>query len=287
RDDQLLHTAISAAKQLRRDNYSDDIEWFEEILAWIIEFGGSGRVGTMPEYSPEYRAKRIALPHGTKANVTLISFSLPCQKHWVPGLPKPYIKVSMPAVKVVGKLHKFLDTLFTPGYVEEGTKVIVEAKAKVPFVLGTIAHSTNPTTTAFEGDTPLRLNSRENTLSSKFWTYSTAFQSSPDVYNFLKAFPGLATSFENGEFDSEARQVVQALQSVPCGHAFVGGGPDSGKTTVATKIVRAIVSGGVSRDCLVVEHKSFEDAGNDQDATETKSLPKVRAPRAMTRLSIR
>ncbi|KAF5657096.1 hypothetical protein FHETE_10621 [Fusarium heterosporum] len=192
RDDQLVHTAIVAAKQLQRDNYSGDIEWSEGILACVVKFGGPDRFGKMHELGPEYRTKRIALPYGTKANVALIS-------------------VSMPAVKVVGELHNFLNTLFTPGSTTKGTNKIVKAKDEVPFVVGTILRDVNPKTIAFECDAPSRLDSREDSLSSKFWTYSMAFQSSPDVYNFLKAFPGLAASFENGEFDSEARRVVQAL----------------------------------------------------------------------------
>jgi ABC-type transport system involved in cytochrome c biogenesis ATPase subunit len=66
------------------------------------------------------------------------------------------------------------------------------------------------------------------------------------VYDFLKAFPGLAAAFKQGVLESEAHLLFEALKSVIHDHAFVGGGPGSGKTTVALKIVKAIVSGIVN-----------------------------------------
>jgi hypothetical protein len=63
-----------------------------------------------PDLGPEYRAKRIPLPTGTSANVALITLSLPRQQQWTPGLAKPYIRVELPAVKPVGKLHNSLAT---------------------------------------------------------------------------------------------------------------------------------------------------------------------------------
>jgi hypothetical protein len=62
------------------------------------------------------------------------------------------------------------------------------------------------------------------------------------VYDFLKAFPALAAAFGQGVFEYEARRLVEALKSVTNSHVFVGGGPGSGKTTMALKIVKAFVS---------------------------------------------
>jgi hypothetical protein len=48
-----------------------------------------------------------------------------------------------------------------------------------------------------------------NSVARKLWSFpnSTSFQTSPIVYDFLKAFPGLAAAFRQGVFESEARQL--------------------------------------------------------------------------------
>lgn len=255
-------TAINTAQELRRDQFDSDDQWFAGLPAWVVEFGGPGRPGKDLDLGPEYRAKRIPLPHSASANVALITLSLPRQQQWTPGLAKPYIRVELPAVKLVGKLHNFLATLFTPGYIIKETGEVIRAQAKVKSVPGKVYYTQTDKTTAFECDTPFRLNSQVATLSAGFWSYSTSFQTSPVVYDFLKAFPGLAAAFGQGVFESEARRLVEALKSVTHGHAFVGGGPGSGKTTVALKIVKAIVSDIVNPKGGRVEPDPPADAAN-------------------------
>jgi hypothetical protein len=89
-------TATNMEQKLRRDQFDSDYQWFAGLLAWAVEFGGPTRPGKESDLGPEYRAKRIPLPHGTSANVALIMLKLLRQQQWTPGLAKPYIRVDEP-----------------------------------------------------------------------------------------------------------------------------------------------------------------------------------------------
>ncbi|KAG9503006.1 hypothetical protein J7337_005843 [Fusarium musae] len=265
-DSQRIATAVRDARQLRRDNYEDDEEWYQAIDRWVNTHARHGMLRKSSPNGPEYRARCIPLPYGTEANVKLFEVHVPRQENWIPGLARPYIRVDIPTVDPVGPINKFLESLFTPGYKDTETEMIVRAVPKVKkSLLAKIFFAQEEKTTKLECDTPFRLNGRAEvsspSIAGQFWSFTTSFQGKPVVYSFLRAFPGLASALEGGKFTAEAREFVNALSVVPFGYAFLSGGPGSGKTTLALSVVKEALS-----DTANIARAIVKDAFTDETA---------------------
>ncbi|KAG5817566.1 hypothetical protein H9Q74_005520 [Fusarium xylarioides] len=266
-DSQRIATAVRDARQLRRDNYEDDEEWYQAIDRWVYTHARHGMLRKGSPDGPEYHARCVPLPYGTEANVKLFEVHVPRQEHWIPGMARPYIRVDIPTVDPVSPINKFLASLFTPGYKDTDTEMIVRAVPKVKkSLLAKIFFAQEEKTTKLECDTPYRLNGRADVLSpsiaGRFWSYTTTFQGKPVVYNFLRAFPGLDSALEQGKFTAEARGFVNALSAVPFGYAFLTGGLGSGKTTLALSVVKEVLSDTANIARAIVKDSFSDETAN-------------------------
>ncbi|RKL27006.1 hypothetical protein BFJ72_g13440 [Fusarium proliferatum] len=141
----------------------------------------------------------------------------------------------MRTLRPSGKIHSFLNGLFTAGYYDKETKTQVPATIAVPNYPGievNLYHRPDDTTARTECNAITNINARAEAVNETV------------VGGFWK-FPGLTRAYLEGKFDGEVQTLVESLKETPYGYAFVTGGPGSGKTTTAMKLVTAIVSGDV------------------------------------------
>ncbi|CZR43054.1 uncharacterized protein FPRO_08030 [Fusarium proliferatum ET1] len=151
------------------------------------------------------------------------------------GFSKPYLDFQMRTLRPSGKIHSFLNGLFTAGYYDKETKTQVPATIAVPNYPGievNLYHRPDDTTARTECNAITNINARAEAVNETV------------VGGFWK-FPGLTRAYLEGKFDGEVQTLVESLKETPYGYAFVTGGPGSGKTTTAMKLVTAIVSGDV------------------------------------------
>lgn len=55
-----------------------------------------------------------------------------------------------------------------------------------------------------------------------------------------KMFPGIQDAIDNGVFTGQYEQAVHSLAATNMGKVFMTGGPGSGKSTFATRVVRLV-----------------------------------------------
>ncbi|KAF5005856.1 hypothetical protein FDECE_7730 [Fusarium decemcellulare] len=82
--------------------------------------------------------------------------------------------------------------------------------------------------------------------------------------NLVDGFPGLKQAFATGLFEGESKGAVESLMKVPFGYAFITGGPGSGKTSLALRIVKAVVSDGVDQAAFNVPDDKPDDEGDGE-----------------------
>ncbi|KAF5718282.1 hypothetical protein FGLOB1_1732 [Fusarium globosum] len=184
----------------------------------------------------EFPAIALPLPHGTHSNLALYYLHTTCrQVNWPPGFSKPYLDFQMRTLRPSGKIHSFLNGLFTAGYYDKETKTQVPATIAVPNYPGievNLYHRPDDTTARTECDAITNINARAEAVNETVVAFTSGFQASL-----------VLTLKEN--FDGEVQTLVESLKETPYGYAFVTGGPGSGKTTTAMKLVTAIASGDV------------------------------------------
>ncbi|CCT68652.1 uncharacterized protein FFB20_14402 [Fusarium fujikuroi] len=207
--------------------------------------------GARSDRGYEFLAIALPLPHGTHSNLALYYLHTGRQVNWPPGFSKPYLDFQMRTLRPSGKIHSFLNGLFTAGYYDKETKTQVPATIAVPNYPGmevNLYHPPDDTTARTECDAIANINARaeavNETVVGGFWKVVIT-STEPQMLSFHIRFPGLTRAYLEGKFDGEVQTLVEGLKETPYGYAFVTGGPGSGKTTTAMKLVTAIVSGDV------------------------------------------
>ncbi|KAF4460376.1 MFS monocarboxylate transporter [Fusarium albosuccineum] len=273
-------TAKKVATDLRQhrdvenpdDNDESDHEWFDRVQTWVMD-NATARLPKPPSgLGPEWPAKRIPLPPGTMANIALFSVNTPRQFNWTVGMAKPPLRFQMRSITPVGQLHTFMSSLFaaTDGgwssrYPSATTTTRIDYKPEAKSIISECSAISMLNSHTVDTSRP---------LAARFWEHTTSFRTSVEYRNLVDGFPGLKQALDDGVFSGEGLSAVQSLMKVPFGYAFITGGPGSGKTTLAMRIVKAVISGPVDLAAFELYEDDKAD-GTRKDKWTKKFKPEV------------
>ncbi|KAK7414367.1 hypothetical protein QQZ08_012541, partial [Neonectria magnoliae] len=236
---QKWHSARLLAMMLEQQCDEDDIAWGNRLTDWTSKQDIVMMAGAKSELGDAFKATRIPLPHGVRADVALFSVRTPRQSNWMKGFQNPPMKYLIPYTPLTGQLQPAFSSLFDKN--GRGTN------PRQTFTLK-IWYQESDTTTIAECRAITALNSvKENSRVDQWWRYIIDFTNPERVHrgNLLIAFPELAARITGGKYDNDpdTKMAMESLKSTLAGFVVATGCPGAGKSTWATEVCDAVMEG--------------------------------------------
>jgi hypothetical protein len=99
-------------------------------------------------------------------------------------------------------------------------------------------------------------------MARELWKFTLDFQRRPTPINLLRVFPELLPVIEAHPQGDEQATAIRGLEYDLHGYAFISGGPGSGKSSLGSKIVKALVSTGRTVAWICPSNAIAKDAVN-------------------------
>ncbi|KAK7429553.1 hypothetical protein QQZ08_003932 [Neonectria magnoliae] len=233
-EDMEFHRAVSAISWVMDivAAFDNPLTFGEYLTKWVIDHASCQTEQSVDENGEAWRARRIPLPPGTRANVALFSVRTPSQQNWPVNLSRPPVAPKFPAVSIMGPVPRFLRDL--GGELDSEDQRLKTVPVRLWYVL-------NEETIKIEGQAVTAMNALPKASRAQaFWDYTLDFQKTQKPSNFHQRYPQLQADLDAGLFRGEHATVIANLKDAG-GYAFIHGGPGSGKSTFGMTISHSLM----------------------------------------------